>query len=140
MLFRSESLKDNKLSKLQLNYETLYNKYKDLQDEYVLATQTNEVEEISTRIQEDSQKVKEFQPHKHTSKKKIKRVKWSKREVGIITYAASRPEGESNRNLSNMLNKLTNRTRDALATKINEMGYSCKNGYMVGKIKCLMNT
>ena len=39
-----------------------------------------------------------------------------------------------------MLNKLTNRTRDALATKINEMGYSCKNGYMVGKIKCLMNT
>ena len=39
-----------------------------------------------------------------------------------------------------MLNKLTNRTRDALANKINEMGYSCKNGYMVGKIKCLMNT
>jgi hypothetical protein len=91
---------------------------------------------VSQRVKDDTEKAKAMSSSpfvKPLPKPNLPKsgTKWTVAELKAIEYALGRPEGEGNRKLSHLCNVLT-RSEGAIRAKLNEIGVSIKNGFIVG--------
>ena len=134
---QNENIKDEQIAQLLRDNNTLSESVTQALALYD-AEVTKNKSEPSQKVKDDTKKAEEL-PKANFTKKQVTTItstgtKWSDLEIGIIIYAAGRPEHEGNRQLRIIYSKI-NRSKSAINSKINDLGLSIKNGFLIGTVK-----